>query len=150
MLSDPGSVDKSKPILLSLDLSMLPSAIARASATPSQIYEAQSLRLLPTACLFLCLRITHVVTYTSPKLDPGCGGYRFPERTFTSGYISASWRTAIAVSDRYATIFIVSIRCFLGVANRLNRSSSGNWLMGIWRSIALRCSLADSSSNSRA
>lgn len=97
MLSDPGSVDKSKPMLLTLDLPMLPSATAWASATPSRIYEAQSLRLLPTACLFLGLRITHVVTYTSPKLDPGCGGYRFPERTFTSGYISASWRTAIAL-----------------------------------------------------
>ena len=95
MLSDPGSVDKSKPMLLTLDLPMLPSATAWASATPSRIYEAQSLRLLPTACLFLGLRITHVVTYTSPKLDPGCGGYRFPERTFTSGYISASWRTTV-------------------------------------------------------
>ena len=45
MLSDPGSVSKSNP---DTDLPLLPAAIVRASATSFQIYEAQSLRLLPT------------------------------------------------------------------------------------------------------
>ena len=82
VLSDPG--DASLASLLCAPASYCLRLIETSRPSRVVVFRGSiTSSLRPTARLSPCLRLTHFVTSTGPRLGSGCGGHRFPVGTFT-------------------------------------------------------------------